>query len=66
MIVCKIKEVLEEKELSLYWLAKEMDMSYSGLHTIAASKGNPNMKTIDKICGALKCQVGDLFVWIED
>jgi putative transcriptional regulator len=63
MIRIRLKEILEERELSGYVLAK-----MSGVHPSVISKYRNNQvrafnaEVLDQLCAALKCQPGDLLV----
>jgi putative transcriptional regulator len=67
MIQPKLAEVLEDKELSLYWLAQETGIAYTTLHRLGRAKANSvDFRVLDEICGALDCQPGDLFIRIPN
>ena len=56
-----LKEVLEEKGKSLYWLAEETNISYPTLHKLA--QGNTisaNFDTLEIICNVLNIDLTDL------
>lgn len=41
--------------------ARKLGINHSTLNHIEQGKENVTLKTLQRICGALKCQVGDLF-----
>lgn len=55
-----IKEVLEEKKRSLYWLAQETELSYSLLHSYVSGKREPGLENLFKIAKAMKIDPKDL------
>jgi putative transcriptional regulator len=61
MIQLRIENILDERELSLYWLAKQTGIDYAVLWKLTHGKmrGFP-FEYIDLICEALDCQPGDL------
>jgi putative transcriptional regulator len=61
MITTQLERILEERERTLYWLAKESGVGYKTLHKLA--RGNANSVTfpvLSAICELLECQPGDL------
>jgi putative transcriptional regulator len=64
MIRIRLDELLEERGLSGYALAKK-----SGVHPTVISKYRNNrmraiqLGVLDQLCAGLKCQPGDLLVW---
>ncbi len=63
MIILKLDELLTERNLTAYALAKK-----TGLHQSVVSKIRRNesqalrLDVLDKLCAALECQPGDLIV----
>ena len=68
MIEVRLKELLEERGRSRYWLAKESGIHYDTLSRIeqAESSNRIELRVLDEICRALQCQPGDILVWIDD
>ena len=61
MIEIKIDELLENRGRSFYWLAKETGISHTTLWRLKKGKAlGINFETLEKMCGALKCQPGDV------
>ena len=63
VVKVKLKELLKEREKSLYSLARETGISYNTLHKI--NKNNVQSMSFDvleKICLNLDCQASDLLV----
>lgn len=50
----RIKEVLEEKELTQQWLANESRIGFSSINMYYNGKREPSLETIFKIAKALK------------
>jgi len=57
----KIKEVaLKNKSISLYKLAKLMDVSEQTVYAWAKGKAQPSYINLDKLCNVLECGIGDI------
>lgn len=66
MIRFKLDEILEEKNKSRYWLAKETGIDINSITKIYKNKSSQiKLETIVKITKALGCELNDLMV-IED
>jgi putative transcriptional regulator len=65
MIEMKLKEVLESRGKTRYWLAKETGIQYGTLIRLerADLSNRIELGTLDKICAVLECQPGDLLVY---
>lgn len=68
MIQVKLRELLEARGRTRYWLAKETGIQYGTLMRIeqAELSNRIELSTLDKLCRTLECQPGDLLVWVED
>ena len=68
MIEVRLRQVLEERGHSRYWLAKESGIDYDTLTRVerAESSNRIELRVLDEICRALECQPGDLLVWVDD
>ncbi len=56
-----IDGLLEEQGRSFYWLAKETGISHTTLWRLKKGKAlGINFETLEKICGGLNCQPGDV------
>ena len=61
MIEIRIAEMLESRERTFYWLAKETGISHTTLWRLKKGKAlGINFETLEKICWALACQPGDV------
>lgn len=66
MVKTRIEEVLEERGLSLYWLAKESGVTYAALWNLKERRTDGiTFSLLDAICKALDCQPGDVLVRVE-
>ena len=68
MIEVRLKQLLETRGRSRYWLANESGIDYGTLMRIeqAESSNRIELRVLDEICRALECQPGDLLVRIDD
>jgi len=56
-----IDKLLEEQGRTFYWLAKETGVSHTTLWRLKKGKAlGINFETLEKICGGLNCQPGDV------
>ena len=62
VIDVKLKELLENRKMTIYKLAQETGVSYNNLHRIATKKAKVmSFDVLEKICIALECKPNDLF-----
>jgi putative transcriptional regulator len=68
MIEVKLRELLEARGRSRYWLAQESGIDYKTLARIARAESSNRieLRVLDALCRALQCQPGDLLVFVED
>lgn len=67
MIKPILAEVLEEKGVTLYRLAKDTDISYTTLHKLSNGRTESvDFRVLDLICERLNCQPGDVFIRVSD
>ena len=68
VIKVRLREMLDVRGRSRYWLAKQTGIQYGTLLRIerASASNRIQIGTLDKICRALECQPGDLLVWLEE
>jgi putative transcriptional regulator len=60
MIEIRVDELLGDGR-TFYWLAKETGISHTTLWRLKKGKAlGINFDTLEKLCGALKCQPGDI------
>ena len=63
MIKNRISEELQKQGKSMYWLAQETQTSYPTIHKLSNNKTESiKFDTLESICRALKCSIGDLFI----
>ena len=56
-----LKEYLNERNKSVYWLMKETGISQKGIYDLVNNKTDGiKFDTLDKICSALDCTPNDL------
>jgi putative transcriptional regulator len=68
VIEVRLKQLLEERGRTRYWLAKESGINYDTLARIerAESSNRIELRVLDEICRALECQPGDILVRVDD
>jgi len=67
MITNKLNDLLRKRGRSLYWLAHETGIAYTTLHKLGKQgTGAIDFRVLNKICGALDCQPGDLLHYEVD
>ena len=60
-IEVRIDALLVERGRSFYWLSKNSGISYSTLWRLKKGKAQGiNFVTLEKLCGTLKCEPGEL------
>lgn len=63
MIETRLDVLLEARERSFYWLAKETGISHTTLWRLKKGKARGiNFETLEKICVVLECQPGDVLM----
>jgi DNA-binding Xre family transcriptional regulator len=66
MIKPRLRELLESRGKSLYWLARETETDYKALWMLRASRTQGiTFAVLDRVCTALGCAPGDVLVQIE-
>jgi putative transcriptional regulator len=67
MIQVRLKELLETRGKSRYWLAQETGIQFNTLTRIerAESSNRIELRVLDEICRALQCQPGDLLTFVD-
>ena len=65
IIYNKFETLLQAKGIGKTELQKKLEISPSTMANFAKNK-YVAMSIIDKICGELKCQPGDIMEWVED
>jgi len=56
----KIKETAKKKNLSLYKLAKAMNIPEQTVYSWAKGRTQPSYINLDRLCDVLKCEISDL------
>ena len=63
----RIKEILEEKGKSNYWLSQQLGMCYRNYHNIVTNQTSAiRFETLEKLCEILDVPVSELFEQIDD
>lgn len=63
----RIREILEEKGKSNYWLSQQLGMCYRNYHNIVTNKTSAvRFETLEKLCEILEVPVSELFEQIDD
>ena len=57
----KIKELLTERNWSMYKLAKEADIPYSSLNALFQKNNQPTLSTLEKICTGFHISMFEFF-----
>ena len=61
-MIIKIKEIAKDnKNFSLYKLAKELGLPQQTVYSWANGRTQPSYENMDRLCEILNCQMGDLF-----
>ena len=67
IIRLRIKEILEAKGKSNYWLSQQLGMCYRNYHNIVTNKTSAvRFETLEKLCEILEVPVSELFEQIDD
>src|SRR5205085_1027416 len=68
MIQVRLKQMLEDRGRTRYWLAKESGIDYDTLARIeqATHTNRIELRVLDALCRALQCQPGDLLVFVDE
>lgn len=57
----RIRDILDERNLSLYKLAKKSNIPYSSLNSLFQKNNQPTISTLEKICLGLGISMSDFF-----
>ena len=67
IIRLRIKEILEERGKSNYWLSPQLGMCYRNYHNIVTNKTSAiRFDTMERLCEILEIPVAELFEEIDD
>lgn len=61
----KLWITLEEKGRSTYWLREKCGIDRKTIRRLHANE-NIETKTLNKLCAALECQLGDIAEYVKD
>lgn len=62
MVKLRVLEILEERNLTKYWLFKRMETTYTSYHKMITNQTTSiHYETLDKLSTILECPIGDLF-----
>ena len=67
MIEVRIEQLLDERDKTFYWLAKETGISYTSLWRLRHEEAKSvSFDRLERICRALECEPGDLLTLVDD
>lgn len=67
MIEIRIEQLLDERDKTFYWLAKQTGIGYTSLWRLRHEEAKTiSFNYLERICRALECEPGDLLVLRED
>jgi putative transcriptional regulator len=67
MIRIRLKELLEERDKSMYWLHQESGIPYVTIQKMSKSnQKSVNLSVLDRMCETLKCEAGDIIQYIPE
>ena len=62
MIRLRVLDILEERNLTKYWLYKQIELSYHNFNKIMNNETQSiRFENIEKLCRILECTPNDLF-----
>lgn len=57
----RIEELMQERDWTLYRLAKEADIPYGNLNNLFKRNNEPSISTLRKICNGFNISISDFF-----
>lgn len=67
LIRLRIREILESKGKTNYWLSQQLGMCYRNYHNIVTNQTSAvRFETLERLCEILEVPVGELFEQIDD
>lgn len=68
MIEVRLKDLLEARGKSRYWLSQQAGIQYKTLMRIESAEhtNRIELRVLNEICRALQCQPGDLLVFVDE
>lgn len=65
-MILKLKELLEQKGKSVYWLKHETNISHATIYKMVNNETKMiSFDNLEKICNALNCTPNDIFEFTE-
>ena len=62
----RIKEILEERELTQTWLAAELNKSYNMVNSYVQNRRQPSIEILFRIAKILEVEAKDLLVNVDE
>lgn len=60
-IIFTLKEYLDSRQITRYWLSKNSGVSMSAVENIYKNKSRRvDFSTLEKLCGTLDCEISDI------
>jgi putative transcriptional regulator len=67
MIKLRVKEILDQKGYTKYWLYKQMGMSYQNFSKMISNETSSiKYSNLEALCDILQCTPGDLFEYAPE
>jgi putative transcriptional regulator len=67
MIKLRVKEILDQKGYTKYWLYKQMGMSYQNFSKMINNETSSiKYSNLEALCDILQCTPGDLFEYAPE
>lgn len=67
MVRLRVLDILKERNLTKYWLYKQMDLSYQNFNKMVTNQTSSiHFHNLEKLSQILNCPIGDLFEIVED
>jgi len=67
MLRLRILDILEEKNLTKYWLYKRMEISYQNFNRMVNNETSSiRFDNLEKLSTLLECSIEDLFEKVDD
>ena len=58
----KIEQLMDERQWTMYKLAKESDIPYSSLNALFHKNNQPTLSTLEKICAGFRISMYEFFL----
>lgn len=62
----KLFDLLKERGITTYKIRKDNLISQAALTKMKSGTGNIDTRTLERLCGVLHCQPGDIMEYVED